>query len=288
MRRAVSLFSVLASLALSGCGSHFQYWKQAPRTSIHSIVSLSPSTTEIIGSNSFSALKGRTAADNWPATVKNVEVVASVKPDYEKVRAIQPDLIIYDASLYSPGDIEKIKALHFDTFEIKATTVPEFENELWALGDMIAQQTNIGDYVARIDSSVGTAKGDPPKPTPKVVVLMPGRGGAPMISGTKSFIGEVVRIAGGQPVGPEVDRFVPANPEVLIAANPDVILVPTTPEGAAKDIDSILKDARFQSIQAVRSKNVKALDQDVVLRRGSRVDKFVDAAHLAIASKGGS
>src|SRR5579862_1441786 len=287
MRRAVSLLLLVAAVLLVGCGSHFQYVKLAPKSSVHSIVSLSPGLSEVIGGTAPQLLKGRTQSCDWPQSILSVPVVGSVKPDYEAFKRIGPDLIVYDASLYSPSDIDKIKGLGFDTMEFDAKTVDQFIDELFKFGNVVAQQTNISDYVDRIRVEEGDAKGDPPQPTPKVAVVMPGGGGSMMIAGTQGFVADVVKICGGDIVGPSTDKFVPLNAETLVSDDPDVILIPTSSKTVNADVPAVLNDPKLQSVSAVKNKKVVALDQDVVLREGDRVDKFINAVHLALTAKAG-
>ena len=152
MRRALPYLFLCAALFGSGCAKSFTYVKLAPRSNVHSIVSLSPSTTEIVADElGGPLLKGRTASDNYPQVyLPQVPIVASVKPDYEKIQAIAPDLIVYDSSLYNASDIAKIKGLGLKTFAVDAQTISDFDNEIYALGDLTGTQSTCSDYVDRI------------------------------------------------------------------------------------------------------------------------------------------
>ena len=107
-----------------------------------------------------------------------------------------------------------------------------------------------------------------------------------MIAGTKTFTADVFKEVGGTPVGPDVDHFVPVNPEVLASLNPDVIIVPSTKGTAAHDVQSIYSDPRFKSTNAVKKNRVVTMDEDILLRRGSRVDHLVTGAYSALVSSG--
>jgi ABC-type Fe3+-hydroxamate transport system substrate-binding protein len=287
MRRALPYLFLCAAALGIGCARSFTYVKLAPKSSISSIVSLSPSTTEIVASNAnVQILKGRTASDNYPTyALTNIPVVASVKPDYEKITAMAPDLIVYDASLYDASDTEKIKALGFMTFVIDAPTIKDFENQLFAFADLTGNQTNVSDYVDRIDVSLANAS-PKPSPSPRVAVIMPGDGGAPLIAGTKTFTDDVFKEVGGTPVGPDVDHFVPLNAETLVALNPDLIVVPSSKGTAAHDEQSIAADPRFKSTNAVKNGRIATMDEDVVLRRGARVDHFIEGAYKVLVGAG--
>jgi len=292
MRRAV-YFAALMALMAVGCQPTLQHVKVTrPEKFYKSVVSLSPGTTEIVSSlSSPNLLKGKTAADNYPLTVPKageIPIVATVKPDYEAITRVHPDLIVYDSSLYGPADVAKIKGLGFETYAIDADTVKEFINQLYVVGDKLGYGSQFQDYILRIEDESNKAKGDPINPAPKVAILLAGNGGSPMIAGTKSFLADVVNLAGGELVGPPVDTFVPASPENLATLNPDIIVLPTSDAHATADANSLFHDPRLQSLTAIKKDNIKALDEDVLLRRGARVDNLIKNLHLAIASKGGS
>ncbi|RYG39417.1 hypothetical protein EON81_01105 [bacterium] len=285
MRRFVPLLAIAAFLA--GCQTTAVPMGGARREKrITSVVSLSPSTTELSTAVNYSPLlKGRTAADNYPAVLMSIPVVASVKPDYEAIKAINPGLIVYDASLYNASDIEKIKGLGFDTFEVKANTVDEFIKELYRLGSLVGGETTASTYVDRIMASMDSAKAEAPTPAPKVAVILPGSGSEHYIAGTKSFVADVIRRSGGEPVGPDSDKFVPLSPESVLASPPDYIVAAVDKKEAQKQVAALLSDARFRSLPAIVNKHIIALDADVVLRRGGRVDKFIDSLKEGLSVK---
>ncbi|HWD37945.1 MAG TPA: ABC transporter substrate-binding protein [Fimbriimonas sp.] len=288
MRRAICL-SILASVLLAGCSDHFQTVKYAPAIKQKAIVSLSPSATEIMASVlGLTSIVGRTASDDYPPTILSKTVVASVKPDYEKIKSMSPDLVVYDDQLYNASDVAKIKEIGAPTFAITGNTVDDFEKCLLAMGDVTLTQTGMNDYILRIDDAKKISLADKLPSKPRVAVIIPGHGGASMVAGTKSFIADVVRIAGGEPVGPAQDHFVPADPESLISFNPDIIIMPTSQKTKEADLSSILNDPRLKNTNAVKSNKVKGFDEDIVERRGARVDSFITNAHKLIGSEAGS
>jgi iron complex transport system substrate-binding protein len=287
MRRALPFFLLIAAIGIGGCSRGFKYIKVAPRPAIHRAVSLSPSTSEIaaiVGGASF--LQGRTASDDYPSYVlKSIPIVASVKPDYEKIKAMQPDLILYDSSLFSDADVQKIKDLGFDTFAFNPKNVQDFEHQLFEFANKTGFQTQVSDYVDRIDVSLGNAA-PPPSPSPKVAIIMPGHGGPAMIAGTQTFTADVFKEVGGTPVGPDVNRFVTLNPETLASLNPDVIVIPTTKNEATHDLQSVASDPKYKSTNAVKNGRIVAMDEDIALRAGERVNNLIDGAYKAVATQG--
>jgi iron complex transport system substrate-binding protein len=246
---------------------------------VKTLISLSPSTTEIAATAGlYSQLKGRTAACNYPTTVAQTPVVAGVKPDYDKIAAIKPDLAIYDPNLFSATDIKKLEDLKIETFPIAANSVEEFIDALYRFGSRTGSETSVSTYVDRILDIMRRTQAEPVAKEVTCVILLPGRGGEHMVAGTESFQADVLKIARAKVLGPPGTKFVPLNAEQLIGWNPDFVV-------SAGDPTSLLQDPRFQSLQAFKNKRIRAINQDVVLRAGSRVDKFIEAAAQIVATQ---
>ncbi len=135
------------------------------------------------------------------------------------------------------------------------------------------------DYANRIREAESAGKGGAASPRIKVAMIMAGPSGAHMIAGTDSFQADEIRAAGGDPVGPKADKFVPLNPENLLTDNPDFIVF------AGKG-EPFIQDSRFAGLKAIKAGHVANMDGDVALRKGSRVDKFINGLAKAIGGKG--
>lgn len=272
MRTSAFFFATLALLAaLAGCKQDTFIVGGTPPSKIYkTAVSLSPGATEIVSSNIYGLkLVGRTASCNFPNPNSPAEVVMSgVKPNYERIAELKPDIILYDDGLFSEADLAKLKELNIETVAITGKTVDEFEQSLYLLGSKLHGESVMSEYVDRIHSASEAAAGNPPAKELKVAVMMPGKGTEHMIAGTQSFVADEVRKAQGTPVGPDGTEFVAASAESLVSLNPDVIV-------SAGKADAIEKDPRLQSIAAIKNKRVLSADPDIVLRRGSRVDKLI-------------
>lgn len=297
MMATIGALLTIFSVFLAGCAESPQRAGGVPnKTPVTSVVSLSPSTTELVQILNFSGiLKGRTQADDFPPTVANLPVVASVKPDYEKITEIKPNLVLLDASLYNEGDMAKIKELGFETYVVDAKTVKEFETEVYELGAKIAGEMNASEYVDKIRAQTEAAQANMLDPRPKVAVIMPGEGTEHWINGVDSFLSDVIRSAGGEPVGPKADRFVSLSPEFFLTVDPDVIVVPfavvrdkreETQRNAERVFRTVSNDPRLRNLRALKRGAVVPVDQNVLLRRGSRVDRLIEELAVQIRKYG--
>lgn len=276
MRAALSLLIPVA-VVLSGCGSKAQLIGGEPRRMAPSaVVSLSPSTSEIIGT-CFDArqLVGRTSSDNYPSQVLNAPVVVDVKPDFEKIKAIGPGLVLYDGDLYNDADIKRLESMHIPTLAIKAKTIVDFEKELLSLSETLGSETNCSSYVDRIEVQRTSATGNKFTNPPKIAVVLGGGSSSLYVAGTGSFVADVVKTVGGVPVGPSADKFAQMSSEALVAATPDIIVLATSKDRGAQDVAALKSDPRLRTLPAVQNDKIIPMNQDVVVRRGGRVDAFL-------------
>ncbi len=276
MRAALSLLIPVA-VVLSGCGSKAQLIGGEPRRAAPAaVVSLSPSTSEIVGT-CFDArqLVGRTSSDNYPSQILSAKVVVDVKPDFELIKTIGPGLVIYDGDLYNDADIKRLESMHIPTKAITAKTIVDFEKELLSLTEPLGSETNCSSYVDRIEVQRAAAAGNKFPNPPKVAVVLGGGSSSLYVAGTGSFVADVVKTVGGVPTGPSADKFAQMSSEALVAAAPDIIVLATSKERGDQDFAALKSDPRLRTLPAIQQGKIIPMNQDVVVRRGGRVDTFI-------------
>jgi iron complex transport system substrate-binding protein len=286
--RLLQMLVLALVLVLAGCQRNVTVGGVPREKEFINIISLSPSATEIALNNGLTQkLKGRTQSCDFPMTASRVPVIASLKPDYERIAEITPDLVIFDSQLYGPDELKKIEGIGATTFAFKANTLDEFITELFTFGALTGVETSISSYVDRIMQQKSTSLGDPINPKPKVAVMLPGVGFEHMIAGTDGFVADIVRTSGGEPVGPKSDKFERLNAESLVSQNPDIIVL-GLPEDDLAEADkmarAVLNDPRLASIAAIRGKRITPLNTDIVVRRGGRVDRFIENLHKKLST----
>lgn len=230
------------------------------------IISLSPSTTEILALlNQESRLRGRTASCDTPETIRTIPIVANPRPNLERILAVQPEIVFYDAKLFSDSDpaLAKLKQAGIELRPLNINTVEDWRNTVIELGNLFMEQMQASKEIDKLNAALGKGK---ISPTPKVLVAM--GASQPMAAGMKSFQADVVRNAGGEPVGPEADRFVPVNMEQIATWNPDYILVPDDPKG-------YLDNAVWAATNAGKHGRILRVKENLLLRPGARVPDLI-------------
>ena len=274
MRKQLLGSVFIALLFLVGCKQPVTFGGE-PRTTVYrSVISLSPSTTELMALTGI-PIRGRTKACDFPIQVRDVEVVADLKPNYELIASKKPDLILYDRDLYGSTEVEKLKQTGAKILPLGAYTVEGHIKELYELGNLLSGEATINDYVIRLRKNIQASLGDRPTRPITAIMVIPDSGGRHMLAGSKSFQADMVRISGATLLGPDSNKFESLNPEWVLSQNPDWIIV----AGTSKEF---LADTRFSGLSAVKNSKYFGIDQDVCLRRGMRVEKFIYGAHKMI------
>ncbi len=271
-----------AVLVVAGCQKGGDDIGGVPREGgTPAIVSLSPSTSELVGKLSFqNMLSGRTAEDDFPQSVQAAPIVMQgTTPDYEKIASIKPDLIVYDASLFSEDEIKKVEELGADTLPFDATNLDEFIDYCYRLAGRVGGESTMSEYVDEIYNAAEAAKGIAPETKPRVALLM-GSDGRYMVAGKNGFLAHLATLCGGEVIGPDGTVFADMSIESLVAADPQLIIT----NGSAQ---AILNDPRFANTFAVKNKQVANIDGDVLLRAGGRVEKLIGALSSLINTTGG-
>lgn len=268
---SLALSALIAGALVGGCGKEQpEMGKKTPPKVFKTVVSLSPSSTELAGIIFSREIIGRSASCDQPPFVKERPIVLKgLKPDYEEIAKLKPDAVMYDPDLFQPSDIDKFKELGIETYPLgKGDTVLEFCDMIYDYGKYTLAETLGSEYVDRIMRERQTAIAAAPSPAVTMAVLMGGVGTEHMIVGTDGFVADVVKSGGAEPVGPAGKQFVTLNAEAFIAMDPEVIIVAGQP-------DPVRYDPRFAQMRAIKNERVFGTNSSVVLRRGAYVERFI-------------
>jgi iron complex transport system substrate-binding protein len=274
--RLWSLIVGTVALFVVGCQKPVMHSKIVYRSYLYrAAVSLSPSTTELIAVKIMAIkLLGRTSSCNYPATVSPIPVVMNgVKPNFEKIISLKPDVIVYDPALFSDSDLAKFKEAKIPTYAVGENSVKDFIRRLYEFGAEFSTETALMVYIGDIDRAAAAAAANAPKERPTVAILIPDERGGHMISGTKSFVADVARISGAEVVGPDSTRFEKASIESLLSWNPATII-------CSPKYEWVVNDARLQSLSAVQGfkqgkSTIAQINGDLLMRQGGRVDLLI-------------
>jgi iron complex transport system substrate-binding protein len=252
------------------------------------IVSLLPSLTEtvcVLGR--CERLVGVDRYSNWPASVQSVPVVGGgLDPSIERIVALKPDLVL---AAGSTRGAERLEALGLKVLRLEPRNHADAQRVFMAVGQ--ALHLPAGDVQGawqRIAAEVKTEVGglSPAARSMRVYVEV---SPTPHGASESSFIGETLQRMGvGNILPGRLGPFPQVNPEFVVLAQPDVILVGDSSR------DSLLKRPGWSRLSAIQQQRVCVLTQaesDMLVRAGPRMAEgvrlMVACLNRASAAKAG-
>jgi iron complex transport system substrate-binding protein len=197
------------------------------------IVSLAPNWTNITAAlGAAGDLVGVTRYCIFPDSIprlveeKKIEVVAGFSDvNYKRIRELKPDLILtctgVQAKIRDKFISEGYKVIHMEE-----TSLQEVYGKIQELGAAINRQSNAEALVNEIQGGLKKVA-EAYKDVPKVKVYYEINYYYKCSPGKDSYITELIRLAGGEPVFADRPGIAPSNEwSEVVEANPDVILIP--------------------------------------------------------------
>lgn len=254
---------------------------QAPQR----IVSLLPSLTEsVCALDRCQRLVGVDRYSNYPASVQHLPVVGGgLDPNIEAIVALKPDLVILATSSRASQSLELL-GLKVVALEPKShADVRRVLKKLGALLD-IPDETGADRVWRIIDGGVSAAAQSLPARTKDLRVYFEVSRG-PYAAGKSSFLGETLTRLGVKNIIPaSLGPFPRINPEFVVRANPDIIMVGSRSALAMQSYPG------WGSIKAIREKRVcvfNSEETDVLIRPGPRMAEAARIMARCITDKAG-
>ncbi len=249
------------------------------------IVSLSPSITEVLFVLGLgSSIVGDTRyCDYPPEAVAKPKVGGIVDPDLEKIRALDPDLVIAFRGNPLPV-IRRMRSLGLPVFVLQeGETIESLFPFLEKIGLLTQRRAEAAGLIRglkarydRVEQALGKVQA-----RPRVFLAIHGLGF--WTSGRDSYLTDLVARAGGTSIaGHAAKRWVEYSPEQLLEASPDAFVLLTKSEEDFEQAKRWLTGlAALRSLSAVRESRIYRLDENEASRFGPRIiDVLEDLARI--------
>lgn len=230
------------------------------------IVSLLPSLTETICAlGHCQKMVGVDRYSNWPESVKKLpQVGGGLDPNIEAIVALRPDVVVMASSSRSR---ERLQSLGIRVLALEPKTHADVQRVIGKLG-VLLQEPDAQRLWRTIDAGVSAAAQSLPAAVRSQRVYVEVNR-APYAAGPLSFMGETLARLGAQNIiDPKLGPFPKINPELVVRANPDVIMVGDT-EGS-----SMAQRPGWSSVAAIRTQSVCLFPREqseVLVRPGPRM-----------------
>jgi iron complex transport system substrate-binding protein len=260
-----------APIVLTDAGHRELRFAQPPQR----IVSLLPSLTESVCElGECQRLVATDSFSNWPEYVQSLPKAGGLEDvEVEQVVQAKPDVVLL---AHAPRVLDRLRSLGIVTFEFDSKTYPDIAHNITTLGVLLGVADRARTLNARIEQSVAdTAARAREKLAGRSPLVYYEVDSGPYGAGPESFIGEELQRLGARNIlTADLGPFPKLNPEYVVRANPDVILI------APREAPDLVNRPGWSEIRAVREQRICSFSPDVrdtVVRPGPRIDAGLQA-----------
>jgi iron complex transport system substrate-binding protein len=280
---------LIASLAGASCGGGARILGARSGRPAR-IISLTPSTTEILyGVGAFDRVVAVSDYCTYPPGVAKLPRVGGWNnPNMEQIASLRPDLVIFsDAQAQFVKD--KVEAAGVRTLAVPSQTLEDAYKSIELVGQATGEEEAARRLLEQTRGSVETVRLATER-LPRLRVLcvvdrVPGTLRDLYTAGEQSFIAQLIRDAGGEPISPPSRaNWGKMQKEAVVALDPDVVidLMMHKAEGSF-DEDTLAVWRELSSLRAVREGHVYALREETTLHPsqfvGDTARKFAEIIH---------
>lgn len=245
------------------------------------IVSLLPSLTETVCElGQCQRLVGVDRYSNHPAPVRALpQVGGGIDPNIEAIVALRPELVL--AATSSRG-VPRLESFGIPVLALEPRTARDAQRVMGLLGQVL--EVPDAERIWRaIEAGVSAAAQSlPPSARGQRVYYEVSNGG--YAAGPGSFIGELMeRLGVRNIVGRELGPFPRINPEYVVRANPDLIMI------GQRNVAGLAQRPGWQGMRALREGRVcvyTAEESDVLVRPGPRMAEAARLMARCLTEKG--
>lgn len=240
------------------------------------IVSLTPGVTETLFALGVGPrVVGVSQYCDHPQQVSSLPRVGSfLAPVVEAVIRLEPDVVITSPS---PGNRNAVEAIERADIRVEvvgegSASIEEIRDTIRTVSKLVGRSLEGQLLLDRVDSAVNSVRNRVSGlPKPKVAVIV---GYEPLVlAGPDSYLGDLVRVAGGTNIADEVGGKWPRTGwEFLLAADPEVIVDASMQEVDQDEVATISRRwAEYPSVRAVADRRVYGHGGFLLLRPGPRL-----------------
>lgn len=189
------------------------------------IIAASPATAEICSKLKIKLVGVCDTSSELPKEYTELKRIGmTMSPDLELIKSLKPDCVLSPLSLENELK-SKYEAAKIPYYFVDLSSVDGMFKSIEQMGERFGHEEEakavIEEHRAYMKSFNESIKG---RKKPKVLILM-GLPGSYIVATNKSYVGNLVELAGGENVyGDENKDFLKANTEDMKNKNPDIIL----------------------------------------------------------------
>lgn len=262
-KKIIALLSVTMLTFMVGCSSSESNESNVTNSNGEEVVvATSVAVTEILDKLGVEVSGVPTTSYELPKSTKDAtEVGSPMNPDLEIIKSLNPTCVVSVDTLGS--DFEKqFTENNIPSMFVNLSTVDGLKETIVNLGEKFDKSEKAVEIIAELENKENELNLSK-KENKKDVLILFGAPGSVMVSTDNSYVGNLVKIAGGNNIfESESSSFIQVNMEEIIKRNPDKILIMThaVPDEAKKTVEEEFAKATWQQLDAIKNNKVYYLE----------------------------
>lgn len=253
------------------------------------IVTVGGSATEIVYAlGAGEKIVGVDTSSIFPETVIKLPQVGYQRTlSAEGVLSLKPTLVIILPEAGPPSAIQQIESAGIKVLRVgNESTVDGAKTKIRQIAEALNQKEKGEEIIKRMENDLAEAATMVSAKTtkPKVVFIYSRGTGAAQVGGSGTPADAMIKMAGGENAITEFAEYKPLTPEALVAASPDVILLPARALASLGGVEGVLQLPGVAETPAGKNKKIVMLDDMLLLgftpRLGQGVKELCGKIHL--------
>lgn len=204
----------------------------------------------------------------------------------EGVLSLKPSLVMILPEAGPPTAIQQIENAGVKVLRVgNESTVDGTKAKIRLIAEILNRQEKGEEIIKQLESDLSEAEKQVSDKTtkPKVVFIYSRGAGAAQVGGSGTPADAMIKMAGGENAVTEFSEYKPLTPEALVAASPDVILLPARALGSLGGIEGVLQLPGVSETPAGKNKKIVTIDDMLLLgftpRLGQGVKELCGKIH---------
>ena len=262
-KKIIALLSVTMLTFMVGCSSSESNESNVTNSNGEEVVvATSVAVTEILDKLGVEVSGVPTTSYELPKSTKDAtEVGSPMNPDLEIIKSLNPTCVVSVDTLGS--DFEKqFTENNIPSMFVNLSTVDGLKETIVNLGEKFDKSEKAAEIIAELENKENELNLSKKENKEDILILF-GAPGSVMVSTDNSYVGNLVKIAGGNNIfESESSSFIQVNMEEIIKRNPDKILIMThaVPDEAKKAVEEEFAKATWQQLDAIKNNKVYYLE----------------------------
>ena len=262
-KKIIALLSVTMLTFMVGCSSSESNESNVTNSNVEEVVvATSVAVTEILDKLGVEVSGVPTTSYELPESTKDAtEVGSPMNPDLEIIKSLNPTCVVSVDTLGS--DFEKqFTENNIPSMFVNLSTVDGLKETIVNLGEKFDKSEKAVEIIAELENKENELNLSKKENKEDILILF-GAPGSVMVSTDNSYVGNLVKIAGGNNIfESESSSFIQVNMEEIIKRNPDKILIMThaVPDEAKKTVEEEFAKATWQQLDAIKNNKVYYLE----------------------------